>query len=92
MKFDWDEEKNAANIRKHKIDFSDVPPIFASPMLMELDERLDYGEDRWTGIGILSSMVVVVVFVERRQDTTRIISARKANQHERKKYEQAIGN
>ena len=63
MKFDWDEEKNAANIRKHKIDFSDVLPIFASPML-----------------------------IERRQDTTRIISARKANQHERKKYEQAIGN
>jgi uncharacterized protein (DUF4415 family) len=41
MKFEWDEEKNAANIRKHKIDFSDVPSVFSGPMLIELDERLD---------------------------------------------------
>ncbi|MBC8264509.1 MAG: BrnT family toxin [Anaerolineales bacterium] len=92
MRFEWDEEKNAVNIHNHKIDFADVPPIFNSPMLVELDEREDYGEDRWIGIGILRNIVAVVVFTEPRQDTIRIISARKANKHERKRYEQALTN
>jgi len=92
MRFEWDEEKNAVNIHNHKIDFADVPPIFSRPMLVELDEREDYGEDRWIGIGILRSIVAVVVFTEPRQDTIRIISARKANKHERKRYEQAVTN
>jgi len=92
MRFEWDDEKNAANIRKHKIDFADVPPVFSGPMLMELDERIDYGENRWLGIGLLKRSVVLVVFVERDGDTLHLISARKANQHEREKYEQAIAN
>ena len=57
-----------------------------------LDEREDYGEDRWIGIGILRNIVAVVVFTEPRQDTIRIISARKANKHERKRYKQALTN
>ncbi len=92
MRFEWDEEKNAVNIYNHKIGFADVPPIFNNPMLVELDEREDYGEDRWIGIGILRNIVAVVVFTEPRQDTIRIISARKANKHERKRYEQALTN
>jgi len=92
MRFEWDEEKNAVNIHNHKIDFADVPPIFNNPMLVELDEREDYGEDSWIGIGIFRNIVAVVVFTEPRQDTIRIISARKANKHERKRYEQALTN
>ena len=92
MRFEWDEEKNAANIRRRRIDFADVSPVFNGPMLVELDEREDYGEDRWIGIGILRNIVVVVVFTEPQQDTIRIISARKANKYERKRYEQALTN
>ncbi len=92
MRFEWDEEKNTVNIRNHKIDFADVPSIFNGPMLVELDEREDYGEDRWIGIGILRNIVAVVVFTEPWQDTIRIISARKANKYERKRYEQALTN
>jgi len=61
-------------------------------MLVELDEREDYGEERWIGMGFLRDIVVVVVFAERRQDTIRIISARKVSKHERKRYEQALTN
>ena len=86
MRYEWDDEKNLENIRKHKIDFADVPSIFSNPMLLELDDRQDYEEDRWTGIGLLQNLIAVVVFVERRHDTVRIISARKANKHERKRY------
>ena len=92
MLFEWDEDKNRANIQKHKIDFADIPAIFSGPMLVELDEREDYGEERWIGIGFLRDIVVVVVFTERRQDTIRIISARKASKHERRRYEQALTN
>ena len=92
MLFEWNKGKNAANIRNHRIDFADVPPIFSSPMFIELDDRQDYGEDRWAGIGILRNIVVVVIFTEPRQDTIRIISARKANKYERKRYEQALAN
>jgi len=92
MLFEWDKDKNRANIQKHKIDFADIPAIFSGPMVVELDEREDYGEERWIGIGFLRDIVVVVVFTERRQDTIRIISARKAGKHERKRYEQALTN
>ena len=92
MLFEWDEDKNRANIQKHKIDFADVPAVFSGLMLVELDEREDYGEERWIGIGFLRDIVAVVVFTESRQDTIRIISARKASKHERKRYEQALTN
>lgn len=92
MRFEWDEEKNRINIRDHKIDFVDVPPVFAGPILVELDDREDYGEDRWVGIGFLGNLVIVVVFTERRRDTIRIVPARKANKYERKRYEQSLKN
>ncbi len=46
MQFEWNEAKNLENIRKHQIDFADVPEMFECSMLIELDERIDYGEDR----------------------------------------------
>lgn len=92
MRYEWDEAKNRSNILAHKIDFSDVPLVFNGPTLVDLDEREDYGEDRWIGIGLLRNVVVVVVFTEPRDDTIRIVSARKANKYEQKKYEQALGN
>ncbi len=54
MQFEWDEAKNLENIRKHRIDFADVPDMFDGSMLVELDERTDYGEDRWIGIGFFT--------------------------------------
>lgn len=92
MRFEWDKRKNEANIRSHGIDFLDVPLVFNGPMLVNLDEREEYGEDRWIGVGFLRNIAVVVIFTEPRPDTIRIISARKANKYERKKMEDAFGN
>lgn len=61
-------------------------------MLVEQDERLDYGEERWIGLGRLRSRVVVVIYTEPDGETIRIISLRKAMSHERYAYEQAFGN
>ena len=91
MKFEWDEKKNKANIKKHKIDFADVPVLFDGPMLVNMDTR-DCGEDRWIGIGLLKTIVAVVVFTEPKEETIRIISARKATKHEREEYEKKISH
>jgi hypothetical protein len=93
VRFEWDEKKNEDNIRKHGFDFADAPDVFDSPMFVRLDEREDYGEDRWIGIGTLYGRVVVVVFTERADgDITRIISLRKAMKHEREAYQKAIAH
>ena len=90
MQFEWDETKNLENIHKHEIDFADVPAMFDGEMLIELDERFDYGEDRWIGIGFLGFGIAVIVWTERRKDVIRIISARRANRHEQKRFEQYL--
>lgn len=90
MRFEWDEEKNQENIRKHGFDFADAWEIFEAPMRAALDTREAYGEDRWHGIGLLGNRIVVVVFTERSEDTIRIISLRKALKHERTRFEEAL--
>ncbi len=92
MNFEWDEGKNEINIAKHGFDFEDASRIFKLPMVVDLDDREAYGEERWVGIGLLDGRVVVVVFAESNEDVVRVISLRKALSHERKRYEQYIKN
>ncbi len=92
MQFEWDEAKNLENIRKHEIDFADVPKMFDNPMLIEPDTRFDYGEDRWFGIGFLGNGIAVVVWTERQNNVMRIISTRKANRYERQRLEQYLSD
>lgn len=89
MKFEWDKQKNKANIEKHGLDFADAHKVFKSPMLVRIDDREDYGEDRWIGIGLMVMRVVVIVFTEPKESTIRIISFRKATTDECRRYEQA---
>lgn len=89
MDFEWDEDKNRENIRKHGFDFGDVWEIFQGPLVPELDLKRDYGEDRWAVIGFLGNRVVVVTITFRNQ-RIRIISMRKALRHERKRFEEEV--
>lgn len=86
MNFEWDEQKNQANIQKHGLDFFDAWEIFEGPILEFPDTRQDYGEDRFVGIGILRNLVAVVVFTERIGDTIRIISLRRAVRNEQYRF------
>ncbi|MFK4440152.1 uncharacterized DUF497 family protein [Caballeronia udeis] len=90
MQFEWDEVKNRSNIRKHGIDFTDAIEIFKHTILTAADGREDFGEDRWIAVGWMQLIVAVVVYVERRGDTIRIISARKATRPEIKRYGHAL--
>ena len=61
-------------------------------MLVDSDNREDYGENRFVGIGFLTNFVAVVVFTEPQEGTIRVISLRKALKYERERFEEAIGN
>jgi uncharacterized DUF497 family protein len=91
MSYEWDEQKRQINVKKHGVDFIDVPEIFDGDIVTLPDERFDYGETRFIVIGIMKSQVVVVVYTER-GDNIRIISARKATKNEQIYYFQQISN
>ncbi len=92
MQFEWDRKKNALNIRKHGIDFSDGEELFLGswPFLVAADLDNEFAEERWRGIGCIHARVVVAVFTEPKPGVIRFISLRKANQEERQSYEEAI--
>jgi uncharacterized protein len=90
MKFEWDNAKNRANIRKHGLDFVDAEEMFRGVLVVEPDTRADYEERRWVGLGSIRGRTLQVVFAERDLETIRIISLRKATSRERKEYEKAI--
>lgn len=90
MVFEWDELKRLTNLAKHGFDFSLIEPLFEASgrLLASPDLRQDYSEERFIGFGRLMSEIVCVCFTVRR-DVIRVISLRKANQREKKKYENA---
>ena len=89
MRFEWDDNKNAENVRKHGLDFSQGTRMFSAgtPLLVEPDVREAYGEDRWVGLGMIGDTVAVIVFVyDAASHGTRIISLRKADKNEEAGY------
>ena len=85
MAFEWDDAKNTANVRKRGIAFEEAIEIFNGQFLDLVDDRKDYGEIRRFAVGVVADRMLVVVYTIRRGDR-RIISARRANSRERKKY------
>ena len=86
--FEWDQTKAEVNLRKHGILFEDAKFVFSDLNRTTVsDDRLDYGEERLVTYGYIDNRLFTVVFT---QDLTfqviRIISARKANARERKRY------
>jgi uncharacterized DUF497 family protein len=90
MKFEWDEDKNRANIAKHGVSFEDACRIFDGFTVDRPDDRFEYGEAREISIGLLNGIALLVVVHTDRNDVCRIISARPALKSERKVYETAI--
>lgn len=89
MKFEYDPVKAESNYDKHGVSFEVAAYVFGDPKRLERkDTRKDYGEDRWITIGTVSNAVLCVVYTIRDGDAIRIISARCANEKERKQYGQ----
>ena len=88
MIFDWDDTKAEANKRKHGISFAEAATAFSDPDAIEfLDGKNSDKEERWIPVGLsVKSRVLLVVFVEREEETIRIVSARKAVKDEINQY------
>ena len=83
--FEWDDEKNRINWRKHNVDFIDAAKVFGDENRIEwFDEEHSDEEDRYITLGMVDE-ILFVVYTER-EDITRLISARRANKSERMKY------
>lgn len=91
MRFEWDEAKRESNLLKHGIDFIDVERLFAGETVTILDDRFDYGEERFITLGLLDERVVVVAHTETK-DVIRLISARKATRNEEISYFKEIAD
>lgn len=89
MKFEWDDQKNQTNIQKHGINFEDAKAIFEDVRITLVDNRQPYGEIRKISLGTIRDHVCVVVYTERK-GAIGITSARKANQRERRRYDEFI--
>jgi hypothetical protein len=96
MDFDWDETKNQKNIRKHKISFQTAALVFADPLHVSIQDRVEDGEERWQTLGLVQGrmllLVAYTILDDDGSEVFRIISARKAEPKERKRYEQANKN
>ena len=86
MKYIWDPEKNRRNAARHGIAFQDAIKIFEGPTLEQLDERFDYGEVRVYAVGVVNGIEVTVIYTEVTHSERRIISAWRAERHEREAY------
>ena len=61
MKFEWDPDKDAENVRKHGVSFGMARVIFNDYILSRVDDRVDYGETRYVGTGQMDVDTLVTV-------------------------------
>ncbi len=91
MNFEWDEDKRQSNIAKHGFDFVEIEAVFDGGTVTILDDRFDYGEERFVTFGLFDGRVVAVAHTET-DAIIRIISVRKATENEEINYFGEIAN
>jgi uncharacterized protein len=94
--FTWDPRKASSNFEKHRISFHAAIQVFDDPLAVFLQDRIEDGEPRWQVIGTVKGIeVLLVAYVSKGFDDNteyiRIISARRADKHERQIYERQDG-
>jgi uncharacterized DUF497 family protein len=84
--FEWDNATAAANYAKHGVTFDAARDVFKDAFAIEqVDDRQDYGEERWTILGMARERLLLVAYTMR-GDRIRITPARAAGPCERREY------
>jgi len=87
--FAWDPQKAARNLSKHAVSFDEATSVFLDPLALTFtDEPSSFNEVRERTFGLSERQQLLVVIHTQRNNTTRIISARKATRREKKIYEE----
>ena len=90
MEFEWDPEKATANVRRRRVSFNEAATVLEDPLSTTFpDEAHSEGEVRFVTVGVSERGHLLVVAHTERNDTIRIISARRATRREREFYEQS---
>lgn len=89
MEFGFDPKKHSSNIAKHNVDFIDILGCFVDEAkVVVVDDRYEYGEIRYNMLAELDGRIYHITFTER-GEVTWLISARKANKREQRRYAKA---
>jgi uncharacterized DUF497 family protein len=96
MRFEWDPAKAETNIRKHRVSFETATRVFFDPLVLIEQDRMEGGEYRWQALGAIDDYTILIVAHVGYEDdeagelveVIRIISARKADLKERRRYEE----
>jgi uncharacterized DUF497 family protein len=93
MRFEWDEQKNRQNLHKHDVRFETAVLAFDDPYAITQRDITFEDAERWITVGAIgpgSILLVVHTFYEEHdEEVIRVISARAAESHERRAYEEA---
>ena len=95
QRFEWDIEKQRINEQKHGLSFEEAKSTFYDPYLLLIEDRVVNGEIRHHAIGFANHQLLLTVahtvrYEDGEQTIIRIISARKADKYERKRYGAAL--
>lgn len=85
MAFEWDPNKEDVNLAKHGISFVAAVRIFDGICFEWRDTKKSYGEERLISVGSVGGVFMTVISTWR-EDVRRIISARRSNEKEKRKY------
>ena len=90
MDFEWDARKAAQNVAKHGVPFDYAARVFLDPRRLDTkDMRFTYREQRWVTLGKISGRLFAVAYTLR-GGVVRLISARKANAREQRRYDETL--
>jgi hypothetical protein len=89
MEIEYDPAKREQTLENRGLDFDRCNDVFSGPILEMEDTRIKYDEPRFIAFGLLDTRMVVVVWTPR-ENRRRIISMRKANEREQKRFRQYL--
>lgn len=90
MEISFDESKRLKTLNERGLDFARAGEIFDGPEFTVLDDRMDYGEERFNTFGYLDDRLVSLTWTLR-EGRHRIISMRKANDREQARFKRRVG-
>ena len=85
MEISYDSAKRAHTLAERGLDFDDARRVFEGAIVNYVDDRKYYGEVRWISVGYLDARLLMIVWTQR-GDARHVISMRKANDREQKKF------
>lgn len=96
IRFSWNAAKAASNLKKHGVSFETATRVFFDPFALTEQDRIEGGERRWQTLGVVEGHLLLLVAHTVSEDDTEgqpievihIISARRAERKERRRYEE----